>query len=189
MSQAKILETTRELVESKGLSVSVREIAAAADVNVAAINYHFGSKNNLINHIIIEKLTAFKYAFDKLEDETVSAVTRLKIFLNDLIELLSSHRELSAYILNQVDLFKTRYEYMNYLEHVGYSKLGKLITNITNEDEHTVLIITEQLLAAIAMGYIQELENEKRYAGYVITENYNERIDLFINNYFYKYIN
>lgn len=45
----KILAAARELFEEKGFDVtSVREIAAAAGVNVALINYHFGSKENLL---------------------------------------------------------------------------------------------------------------------------------------------
>ncbi len=44
-----ILEATIALIEQVGIeNVTVRGIAEMADVNVAAINYHFGSKDQLI---------------------------------------------------------------------------------------------------------------------------------------------
>lgn len=49
MTSEKILSAARELFEEKGFDLtSVREIATKADVNVALINYHFGSKENLL---------------------------------------------------------------------------------------------------------------------------------------------
>ena len=49
MTSDKILSAARELFEEKGFDLtSVREIAARAGVNVALINYHFGSKENLL---------------------------------------------------------------------------------------------------------------------------------------------
>jgi AcrR family transcriptional regulator len=43
----RILETAESLFARKGFNVSLREITAAADVNVAAVNYYFGSKTKL----------------------------------------------------------------------------------------------------------------------------------------------
>lgn len=42
-----IISTTKELLIKKG-NITIKDIAEAAYVNVAAINYHFGSKDNLI---------------------------------------------------------------------------------------------------------------------------------------------
>lgn len=43
----RILETAESLFARKGFNVSLREITTAADVNVAAVNYYFGSKTKL----------------------------------------------------------------------------------------------------------------------------------------------
>src|SRR6187200_1196670 len=48
-TKSKILDVAEELFAQQGLDrVSVRDITVAAKVNVAAINYHFGSKEELI---------------------------------------------------------------------------------------------------------------------------------------------
>lgn len=47
----KIINTTISLIQhSEGLieNITIREIAQKADIAVGLINYHFGSKNNLI---------------------------------------------------------------------------------------------------------------------------------------------
>jgi AcrR family transcriptional regulator len=43
----RILEAAERLFAQKGFKVSLREITAAADANIAAVNYHFGSKEML----------------------------------------------------------------------------------------------------------------------------------------------
>ena len=54
----KILSVCYRLSADKGLNgVSVREIAKECDVNVAAINYHFSSKENLYLETIAQILT------------------------------------------------------------------------------------------------------------------------------------
>lgn len=47
-----ILETTEKLLAEHGFeSVSLRDITTVAEVNVAAVNYHFGSKEKLFEEI------------------------------------------------------------------------------------------------------------------------------------------
>lgn len=48
-----IFETAERLCGEQGLeAVSVRDIAAAAQVNLAAVNYYFGSRSNLLLEIV-----------------------------------------------------------------------------------------------------------------------------------------
>ncbi len=49
-TKEKILSTTIELYGIKG-DITVREICEKAGVNVASINYHFGSKDNLLKEV------------------------------------------------------------------------------------------------------------------------------------------
>jgi AcrR family transcriptional regulator len=52
-TKLKIINSARELFALKGFEgASVREIASSAGVNIAALNYHFSSKQNLFFHIM-----------------------------------------------------------------------------------------------------------------------------------------
>lgn len=53
-TKLKILEVARVLFATNGFEgTSVREIARAADVNVASLNYHFSSKEKLFHEILL----------------------------------------------------------------------------------------------------------------------------------------
>lgn len=105
MTRDKILLAAKQLFEEKGFeSTSVREIATLADVNVALINYHFGSKEHLLSELI-EETTAQTHL--KLSDITKSSSSPMekihqaidvfadKIFSNKRYYQMI-HRELST---------------------------------------------------------------------------------------------
>jgi AcrR family transcriptional regulator len=53
----RLLDSAEELFAAHGLDrVSVRDLAAAAGVNVAAVNYHFQSKENLYRAVLVRRL-------------------------------------------------------------------------------------------------------------------------------------
>lgn len=56
----RLLLAAEELIAERGPDrVSVRDITAAAGVNVAAVNYHFGSKQNLVRAMIARNAERF----------------------------------------------------------------------------------------------------------------------------------
>lgn len=54
-----IKDKTRQLIQERG-SVTIKDIADATNMNVAAVNYHFGSKDNLIQLVISDVLAELK---------------------------------------------------------------------------------------------------------------------------------
>lgn len=56
-TKVKILDAAENLFGMKGFdATSLRDITAAADVNLAAINYHFQSKDSLIDAIVARRI-------------------------------------------------------------------------------------------------------------------------------------
>jgi AcrR family transcriptional regulator len=52
-TKERLLDAAEELFAEKAFeNVSIRELAAAADVNVAAVNYHFQNKENLFHEVV-----------------------------------------------------------------------------------------------------------------------------------------
>src|SRR5664279_5420025 len=55
-TQVKILDTAERLFGEQGYAAtSLRHIIAEAGVNLAAIHYHFGSKEDLLNQLVMRK--------------------------------------------------------------------------------------------------------------------------------------
>lgn len=66
----KILKVSHALFAQKGLhGVSVREIAKACDVNIAAINYHFKSKESLYAQAILTSMLETNAEIAKIYQE------------------------------------------------------------------------------------------------------------------------
>ncbi|MEN8007297.1 MAG: TetR/AcrR family transcriptional regulator [Candidatus Krumholzibacteriota bacterium] len=58
-TKEKLLDAAECLFAEKGFeNVSIRELAAAAEVNVAAVNYHFQGKENLFHEVIMRRFVA-----------------------------------------------------------------------------------------------------------------------------------
>lgn len=84
----KIIFTTIQLIEEVGLkNVTVRMISEKANVNIAAINYHFRNKDNLISIVLEQTL---KEAFennikDNFNDQS-NPLNSLRQYLKDNFE-------------------------------------------------------------------------------------------------------
>ena len=53
----RILGAAEELFAQHGFSgTSLRQVTSRADVNIAAVNYHFGSKDNLVNEVFRRRM-------------------------------------------------------------------------------------------------------------------------------------
>ena len=86
-----ILKVTIELIKKEGLEgITVRKIAKLAHINVALVNYYFGSKDKLLNAVIQILVDSLRESFDILDDATRPPRDRLKAFL---IQFLHAHRQ------------------------------------------------------------------------------------------------
>ena len=66
----RILYAAEELFAQQGFaSTSLRQVTSRADVNIAAVNYHFGSKENLVNEV-------FRRRMDDMSSERLAALQR-----------------------------------------------------------------------------------------------------------------
>ncbi|MGO1072646.1 TetR/AcrR family transcriptional regulator [Lysobacter sp. CA199] len=64
----RILGAAEELFAQFGFTgTSLRQVTSRADVNIAAVNYHFGSKENLVNEV-------FRRRMDEMTEQRMSAL-------------------------------------------------------------------------------------------------------------------
>lgn len=74
-TRSRILDVAEELFSEQGIDrVSIRDITAAAEVNLGAINYHFGSKEDLIAAVFERRIvpvnTARLVALQAVQEST-----------------------------------------------------------------------------------------------------------------------
>ena len=94
-TRTRLLDAAREVFSEHGFQgATVREICRRADANVAAVNYHFGSKEGLLTEALnFSQLSAL------LRDNLKAAACpreRLRLFLRDFMLLLLDEKNASS---------------------------------------------------------------------------------------------
>ncbi|MCM3339718.1 TetR/AcrR family transcriptional regulator [Paenibacillus sp. MER TA 81-3] len=147
-----ILNVTLELIKSEGFeAVTVRKIASLANVNIALVNYHFGSKQKLISEAVKVLLTSFQESFEVLDDLTLSPKERLKMFLLQYVSTIQQYPELVKRIITQGAVtFESQYEYGIFLKTMGFHKVQAILQELTGEeDAEKLMMMMTQVFGAV----------------------------------------
>ena len=82
--QIKIIEVAETLFAEKGFDgTSIRNIAKEAKINIAMVSYYFGSKEKLLESLIVYRASDIKLQLDHLLQEPLEPIEKI----NRLIEL------------------------------------------------------------------------------------------------------
>ena len=136
----KIINTTLKLIAKKGnLDFTIREIVLDADVNIASVNYYFGTKKKLIQEI--EKKFIKKYAeFENiLKDTQFTPKKRLLKWADSLTEYMVNNPGIISIMNNKLILstnFDSNLELSMQETNEYLIRIIKEITNI--EEEETI---------------------------------------------------
>lgn len=89
-----IIEAAIELFAQKGFEgTSIRDLAAKADVNVAMVNYYFGSKEKLFEALVEVKAASARGTLEELlNDKTLTSIEKIDRIIDSYIDRLFSHR-------------------------------------------------------------------------------------------------
>jgi len=150
-TREKILNVTIELLNKEGIgSLSVRKIASEAGVNVASINYHFGSKNKLLFECmkdVVEKLEKTLLVFD---DDSLNKEDRVRIYLYNVADVIINDAAIQA---SMSKTFASDIEFPDILVQFitrFYSRFKEFLKNYLKiHNEETLSMIVEQTISAI----------------------------------------
>lgn len=107
-TENKIIMAANKLFTQKGYSATTtRDIAKEAGTNLALINYHFGSKENLYKKVVREKLMILIGAMGPiLSDEEISLEEKIESIVGNYTTLLLENEELPIFILSELTVNK-----------------------------------------------------------------------------------
>jgi AcrR family transcriptional regulator len=109
---SRIVSTATRLFADKGYDgASVKDVCDAAGVNIAAIHYHFGSKENLYRHIIEQFATErLDFARKTLQEprNIDDFKVRLEIFLRQTIETMIRQGDIVRLIHRDIEMSSSR---------------------------------------------------------------------------------
>lgn len=154
-TKEKIIKATMEIIAKEGFyNITIRKIASRADVNIAAVNYHFGSKDGVIDAALATVTDEMKTTFTLLKESGSDTENRLLEFIEHYTEIIHKYPDL---IKNLIDMaihnkpLNKQTEYMTFLKNEGIALIKAAITEVSPEaDEELLNIRALQLLSALS---------------------------------------
>lgn len=103
-TEQKIIRAARTLFTKKGFaSTRTRDIAEEAGINLALLNYYYGSKQNLFRLVMAEKIeTLFGLIVPILSDSSISLQKKIVHMVEKYTELLLENQDLPIFVLNEI---------------------------------------------------------------------------------------
>jgi len=167
-----IINTAIHLFATRGFEgSSIRDIAAAAGVNIAMINYYFGSKEKLFEAMVEFKAAYTRGAFDEItKTDGLTAIEKIERVIDLYVQKLFTNREFHKVLHHEI-MLNQRIE------------LGEAITNIIGRNGVIIRSIIEEgikrkefkkvdaaLTVASLSGTINQLLLSKRICNKLLDE-------------------
>ncbi|MFU8794809.1 MAG: TetR/AcrR family transcriptional regulator [Dethiobacteria bacterium] len=148
-TKTKILETAAGIIgKERNLNLTIREIATRADVNIASVNYHFGSKEKLLEEVEMLLIEKIRHIYTNIHNYDQSTRERLINWADSLIKHLIDYPGIIYLIGTQV-LEKENTGLSIYL-HLLETDIKPLVKKLTGDtDETAVSYKVLQLISGI----------------------------------------
>ena len=183
-TKEKILNATLELLNEYNNTndISLRTIAKRAGITVGLINYHFQTKENLINLAVQTEYSKMIGMWDNLYSTLKgSPIEKLRFLVRGIGEFMST-KPLFTRISFIQDLFKPSEDDNSQQTFEKYIIILREIYG-KRKKEQEVMIITHTLLSALIVAFLR-VDMLKKSIGYdfFIESQRNEFMDILINN-------
>lgn len=158
-TKKRMIDATVTIISEEGLhQLTNRRIAQKAGVNVAAISYHFGSQQGLINEALRAMTDELRDAYLRLRNTDAPAAQRLETFIRDFTDVASRH---PVVVRNPVDLmlheapFETYSDWMQYIESEGITIIKSAFMELRpGYDDVEAHLAALNLLGCLAFPYL-----------------------------------
>lgn len=155
----KILHVAMDIIASEGFhGITVRKIATKAEVNVAAVNYYFGSKENLISEALAYLTVQLKDTFNILKSNDKDPIPLLSDFISTYMRVIASYpdmvKSLITYAVQDKPL-QGHAEYSVFLQTEGIDLIKKMIKKAVPElDDLSLSLRALNLMSGLSMPYL-----------------------------------
>lgn len=163
--QIEILLVAEKLFSEKGFDgTSVRDIAKLASINVAMVSYYFGSKEKLLEALVLQRISSMRLHLETLYQEDISPILKMQKLIDYYIIQVNKNR--SIYQILHFELSSKKREIdMTAFTEVKRNNL-KLIENIVAEGQQQEVFqpnINVSLLPTTIIGTLLHFHMNKPY--------------------------
>lgn len=91
--QLEILQVAEQLFAEEGFDgTSIRDIAKKANVNIAMISYYFGSKEKMLEALVIYRISDMRLQLESLYNENISPIAKIDRLIELYISRINKNR-------------------------------------------------------------------------------------------------
>lgn len=152
-TKERIIKATLDIMADEGFqNVTVRKISTRADVNIAAVNYHFGSKDMVIDKALKYVTAQMKKVFTILKENDQPAAVRLSKFIQAYADTVYKYPDIVRYMIDQkIHHSDAPVEYSEFLEQEGIHLIHQALQELhPNEEDPRIFMRTLQILGCIS---------------------------------------
>lgn len=152
--QIEILHVAEQLFAEEGYDgTSVREIAKIANINVAMISYYFGSKEKLLEAIVIHRIGSMGLKLENLIQENIAPIEKINKIIEYYIHQVNCNRHIHQILHNEISNKKRKINIEAFTElKKNNFKLVESIVKQGQELGHFQPNINVALLSPIIIG-------------------------------------
>lgn len=162
----RILNATLYIIGKEGFqNVTIRKIANIADVNVASINYYFGSKDHVINEALKCITSKFVNSFQLLDDNESAPVDKLRIFLRSYSDISVEYPDIFKNFITQLIYNGTHQsEYMEFLRDKGAYSIKNTLKDMTGiKDDRILSLMALQMIGSMLFPILANDKTDYMY--------------------------
>jgi AcrR family transcriptional regulator len=182
--QIEIIHAAEKLFALDGFDgTSVRSIAAKAHVNVAMISYYFGSKERLLESIVLYRINGLRLQLENLVTEDLSPIEKMNKIVDYYIQQMMSNMRIYKIIQNEISNKKRDFK-LNAFEEVKKDNL-KLIKFVITEGQMQGLFkqdVHSELITPMIIGTMLYFDLNKSFYKDVLTIQSEDDYEKYINS-------
>lgn len=180
--QIQILHIAEKLFAEKGFDgTSIRDISKNAEINVAMVSYYFGSKEKLLEALLLYRTNDLRVKLENLSAEKLSPVDKIEKYIFMYLEKLNCNKELFKILNFEVSSNKRAMDLKAFTE----VKKGNLatLTKIIEEGQSQNIFkkdIQIPLLATTIIGTFIHFQTNKIYYSEILELDTEEKFNNYI---------
>lgn len=188
--QLKILQVAEKLFAEKGFDgTSIRNISKEAGINIAMVSYYFGSKEKMLETLILHRTSDMRMQIDNLSKEAIGPLEKIEKLVGLYLARIQKNRCIYQIVHFELSSNKRTINLKTFTE-VKKRNLDLVQKIITEGQEMGVFVknINVPLIPSMIMGTFFHFQMNRPLYEDMLDIKTDEAFDAYIKNEFTKHM-
>lgn len=188
--QIHIIDKSEKLFAEKGFDgTSIRDIAKAADINIAMISYYFGSKEKLLEAIVYYRISALKLLLNSLTTEEINPLEKINRLIEFYISRIHQNKTIYQIIHHEISNNKRDFDFELFTQ-IKIDNI-KTLAQIIKEGQDLGIFkddIQVELIPPVIIGTLTQMNINQPFYSEILNLKTDEEYENYIKTTFTEFI-